>query len=936
MKTINLTRLSLLFCFSLQIACPGDSNNATPIDAGTSDDEGDDPIDDDEPPMVTEDQELVITYEQMPVAPELGNADDLFTFQLVLRANGEFETLHRSVHSSVNHVIGVFNNINNTTAEYTYDTFNALDNSQIKFVPIEDGYISAAVTDLYDEAFKWRAIDGEEVSIEDGGFASFELPFELTGSEAGLGFFNISDDGFVWLSETAPTEALSLSDLDDIENTIIFAGFAQDYKPNALSEIRYELFTRSIEEDCAGVRDGFAFLDDCLVCVEGTSGVRANTSKDCKGRCNGEAAVNECGNCYDVNETPAPEDVDLGCGCGLGEPKTVYADTDGDGLGAGAAESFCPQEIPTGYVENNDDIEPDCATNDTAECGACGQLACDGVCGSGAYVDECGDCLAAGEVSTCSGVDLVVDAWDLAQAMSIQYMFVDPNTCLVAERCVSGTGDRKLLRFSTSIANIGSEDLMLGRPENGNPLWEYDQCHEHFHFEAYADYRLTDNVGEQVRDLGHKNGFSVQDLDDYDLSDRPCSRRYSDANQGISSGCVDIYNSALECQWIDVTSLPNGQYTLEVNTNPQGVIPETNLANNPAKVTFVINGDEVYVSSFENVGRREQEDTRTVSDLPNHLQLQEFQCDDNMDNDGDNLVDCEDPNCRLADGCFETSCTDGVSNDQDDLVDCEDPDCAFDDACYESLGNETCENPPVIDLSGNGTQEITLDMRVSINGMCGGGRHLFYQFVAPADGQLSLRDLETDDLYFRIDRNGCNSANSACDGWERDSADFSVNVGQSYILVIGDHRFQARQATDRFSIEFTPDQNLATGDICEDAIPLSFSSNDLSQPIEVEASTIGRLNTSTCDPDASGPDTWYSFLAPGDGTVTIQGVSDNFDTYLTVYENDCDILNNLVCRDEDDQDVITLPVSHSRRYFVVADGFGGESGQIQLRLQYSE
>jgi cysteine-rich repeat protein len=52
-------------------------------------------------------------------------------------------------------------------------------------------------------------------------------------------------------------------------------------------------------------------------------------------------------------------------------------------------------------------------------------------------------------------------------------------------------------------------------------------------------------------------------------------------------------------------------------------------------------------------------------------------CDDAADNDGDTLVDCEDPDC--ADSCPspgpEVACSDGVDNDGDDATDCEDSDC---------------------------------------------------------------------------------------------------------------------------------------------------------------------------------------------------------------------------------------------------------------------
>jgi hypothetical protein len=67
-------------------------------------------------------------------------------------------------------------------------------------------------------------------------------------------------------------------------------------------------------------------------------------------------------------------------------------------------------------------------------------------------------------------------------------------------------------------------------------------------------------------------------------------------------------------------------------------------------------------------------------------------CDDGIDNDGDNLVDCGDPDCcgplcPPSALCPEV-CDDGVDNDGDDLVDCADPDCFPTGLCPEICDDE--------------------------------------------------------------------------------------------------------------------------------------------------------------------------------------------------------------------------------------------------------
>jgi hypothetical protein len=51
-------------------------------------------------------------------------------------------------------------------------------------------------------------------------------------------------------------------------------------------------------------------------------------------------------------------------------------------------------------------------------------------------------------------------------------------------------------------------------------------------------------------------------------------------------------------------------------------------------------------------------------------------CDDGMDNDGDGLVDCKDPDCAQAPECRPREiCGNCIDDDGDGLVDYEDPDC---------------------------------------------------------------------------------------------------------------------------------------------------------------------------------------------------------------------------------------------------------------------
>jgi len=62
-------------------------------------------------------------------------------------------------------------------------------------------------------------------------------------------------------------------------------------------------------------------------------------------------------------------------------------------------------------------------------------------------------------------------------------------------------------------------------------------------------------------------------------------------------------------------------------------------------------------------------------------------CSDSTDNDGDNLVDCDDPECWGVGACStETDCGNGEDDDLDGAVDCVDNDCSTDVNCLPGKG----------------------------------------------------------------------------------------------------------------------------------------------------------------------------------------------------------------------------------------------------------
>jgi hypothetical protein len=178
--------------------------------------------------------------------------------------------------------------------------------------------------------------------------------------------------------------------------------------------------------------------------------------------------------------------------------------------------------------------------------------------------------------------DLTVDGGALSSSVIIENRTFPSNSCAIVEGCVGGSGNRRLLRFSTVTPNIGNADVYLGDPRSsGNFI--YSSCHDHYHFNGYAEYRLFGSGGER---RGRKQAFCLIDLDPIrEGTDGP---KYTCLNQGITAGWADIYDRYLDCQWIDITGLAPGTYTLEVSINPSQRIPESNYSNNVVRTTVNI------------------------------------------------------------------------------------------------------------------------------------------------------------------------------------------------------------------------------------------------------------------------------------------------------------------------------------------------------------
>jgi len=161
------------------------------------------------------------------------------------------------------------------------------------------------------------------------------------------------------------------------------------------------------------------------------------------------------------------------------------------------------------------------------------------------------------------------------------------------------------LKFTTLIWNAGDGPLEVrGDPDEADggreveqhavdadgrwhavgPVGRFDveHRHGHLHLSGFADYELWTLPGELIAE-NVKIGFCLMDnvvVDEAMAADGATYTSCEAEVQGISPGYGDLYVAELYEQDIDITDVPDGRYRLVNVANPDGVLRESDAANN--------------------------------------------------------------------------------------------------------------------------------------------------------------------------------------------------------------------------------------------------------------------------------------------------------------------------------------------------------------------
>jgi hypothetical protein len=332
-------------------------------------------------------------------------------------------------------------------------------------------------------------------------------------------------------------------------------------------------------EDCADTDCDPAVVIECRAenCADGV-----DNNNDGLADCNDPACAQAL-NCAD------PEI----CNDGLDNDKDGFADcTDPDC----AAAANCQGNQCNDGIDNDGDVLADAADPGCQSAGATVEGG-DNQCGDGIDNDFDGQkdaqdpqCAALGhETDAAQLPDLIMFEDDRCEVFpnpaqgcqpNVRTQNVTVNDPEFQAGCFTGVGQRRIMEWNSIIVNLGDRPLVVGDTSAHQPIWTFNDGLGQLEFFGWTRSFLRDDNNVLVG-AGHKGSFCMIDLFEVIPGSQAIFQDCGNG-QGINDGMGDVYSVGLQCQFIDITGVPAGSYTLEVQTDFTKQLPEKSYNNNSA------------------------------------------------------------------------------------------------------------------------------------------------------------------------------------------------------------------------------------------------------------------------------------------------------------------------------------------------------------------
>lgn len=127
--------------------------------------------------------------------------------------------------------------------------------------------------------------------------------------------------------------------------------------------------------------------------------------------------------------------------------------------------------------------------------------------------------------------------------------------------------------------------------------YQYGVCHNHYHIKDFVSYYITDLNGKNTV-IVRKQTYCVTDsFQVYESPSVNCTGIYGCFNPGIQKGWGDEFDSSLDCQWIDITDSPSGNFHFIVTINTAQRYTELSFDNN--MIDIIINVPTLNLTSLQ-------------------------------------------------------------------------------------------------------------------------------------------------------------------------------------------------------------------------------------------------------------------------------------------------------------------------------------------------